>query len=413
MIPASNRVRATAAAFGGLAMLAMSACMPADGTTQTIAIAGSDTTQDIMETVAALDNANTEWNSDPDTVVNILSVESSPGQFVPGDAECADRTYQSPPDPGELNAPNGSSAGRDALKASVLAGDGCIDVARSSAGPRPIGTGSGQDLASFEYYAFGLDALWFSSTSNLAPSSLSFSEVVGIYNCTFTNWNQVGGGNGPIQRYWIQPGSGTRQSAQQIIGFDPTLISGPGCPAAKLTQENTGQVIAANGDQATAIEPYSVGNWVAQANGGAPDQRSGQEPFNRELGLNECRTGPATTLAYITPASPPPPGTAAGPFAMNPALVTEEGAPPPGPGTFSCAVRYIFNVIDSGSASYAAAKRFVGMDNSGDPDSVPQASPLCNGNYAAEIATKGFLPLDDTVSSANLDGFNCRKFSPV
>ncbi|MCY7299004.1 MAG: hypothetical protein LH616_07330, partial [Ilumatobacteraceae bacterium] len=50
-----------------------------------------------------------------------------------------------PPGVGEFAAPNGSSAGRDALKVSINAGDACIDVARSSSGPRAIGS----DLATF------------------------------------------------------------------------------------------------------------------------------------------------------------------------------------------------------------------------------------------------------------------------
>ena len=53
----------------------------------------------------------------------------------------------------------------------------------------------------------------WSSASTLAPANLTRAQLQGIYNCTFTNWNQVGGSNGQIERYWPQSGSGTRSSS--------------------------------------------------------------------------------------------------------------------------------------------------------------------------------------------------------
>ena len=234
--------RARRVAFGGTALLALTAMVACDygpdGDPDVIAFAGSDTTQDVSGGLVANYNADAMYNEDPnipgvdrDSLDNILSVETNPN-VVAGDEHCGTLTYRTPATPPEVLAPNGSSAGRDALKASVLAGNGCIDVARSSAGPRPVGTGAGQDPASFEYYAFGLDALGYSSASTAAPAAgLTLAQLQGIYNCTFTNWNQVGGANQAIERYCPQPGSGTRAFFQSdILGFDPTLISGPGLP---------------------------------------------------------------------------------------------------------------------------------------------------------------------------------------
>lgn len=51
---------------------------------------------------------------------------------MPADAFCAARTYATVPAAGQLQAPNGSTAGKAALQASADAGDGCIDIARSS-----------------------------------------------------------------------------------------------------------------------------------------------------------------------------------------------------------------------------------------------------------------------------------------
>ena len=43
-----------------------------------------------------------------------------------------------------------------------------------------------------------------------APATLSRAQLVGIYDCTITDWATVGGVAGPIQRYYPQVGSGTR-----------------------------------------------------------------------------------------------------------------------------------------------------------------------------------------------------------
>ncbi len=161
--------RARRVAFGGTALLALTAMVACDygpdGDPDVIAFAGSDTTQDVVGALVTNYNADPNYNEDAnipgvdkDSLDNILSVEANPNA-VAGDEHCGNVTYHTPAGAGETLAPNGSSAGRDALKASVLAGNGCIDIARSSAGPRPVGTGAGQDPASFEYYAFGLDAL--------------------------------------------------------------------------------------------------------------------------------------------------------------------------------------------------------------------------------------------------------------
>ena len=118
-----------------------------DGDPDVIAFAGSDTTQDVVGALVTNYNADPNYNEDPDipgvdkdSLDNILSVEANPNA-VAGDEHCGNLTYHTPRARAEVLAPNGSSAGRDALKASVLAGNGCIDVARSSAGPRPVGHG--------------------------------------------------------------------------------------------------------------------------------------------------------------------------------------------------------------------------------------------------------------------------------
>ena len=180
----------------------------------------------------------------------MLSVEANGQRRWRATSTAAARTYHTPAGPGEVLAPNGSSNGRNALKASVQNGDGCIDIARSSGPPRAIGT----DLATFEYYTYALDALGWATDSSKAPSNLTLTQLRSIYNCTFTNWNQVGGSAGVIERYMPQSGSGTYQFFRDdVLGFDPASFSGPSCPAIQFAQENSGQQISVNGDQQSGI----------------------------------------------------------------------------------------------------------------------------------------------------------------
>jgi phosphate transport system substrate-binding protein len=382
----SLRRRALAGVAALSALVAVSACMPPDQTVQTIALAGSDTSQDVMGAVANQYNADPNANQDGDVVENILSQEFG-GNTVPGDAACATRTYRTPPGGGEFLAPNGSSNGRDALKASVQAGDGCIDVARSSSGPRAIGS----DLATFEYNAFGLDALGWASASTRAPANMTLAQLRGIFDCTFTNWSQVGGTAGPIQRYFPQTGSGTYAFAvSDLIGFNPFPISTPSCPAVIATQENSGTTIAANADQIEAIVPYSAGNWVAQTRGTAPDQRAGQTI--RSLAGQNLVVGSGATSRL---------NTAPGP-------VRESNVKLNNPTPAYVGIRYVFNVLDRTSVNYSQANRLFGFIN----ESPGGKSPLCNGSKQSTIESFGFGALDTTTSARNLNGSTCRRYTP-
>lgn len=378
------RRRLAVGVAGISAAFLISACMPADETPQTIALAGSDTTQDLMGEIAAELNAHSS-NTDPDLVVNIDSQEPG-GITVPGDAHCSTRTYRTPAGSGEFTAPNGSGAGRDALRASVLAGDGCIDVARSSSTPRAIG----QDLESFRYIAFALDAVGWSSASTRAPNNLTLAQLRGIYNCTYTNWNQVGGSNGAIRRYWPQSGSGTRSFFQSdVLGFDPTTFSTSNCPAVTLTQENSGEAIAANGHAQTAVVPYSAANWVAQTRGTQTDQRAGQRV--RNLNGQALVVGSGASAALNT----------AGP-------VTESNVKINNPTPAFPGIRYVFNVLDETSPKADQANRLVGFQNQTDGGK----SPVCAGELAGVIEDYGFGALDTTTGPNNLAGSTCREYRP-
>jgi phosphate transport system substrate-binding protein len=387
-----KRTYLSCSAIAVVGAFAMSGCMTQNKVPQTLTLVGSDTTQEVMGSISSQFNADSTGNTDPDNAVNILAQQTSP-KTSPGDGECGSITYHTPAGGGEVLAPNGSGAGRDALQDSVLGGNSCVDIARSSGTPRAIGNVHGKDLATFEYYAYALDAVTWASASAHAPANLSLANLQGIYNCTFTNWSQVGGSAGQIQRYWPQAGSGTRSFFQSDVlnGFDPTTVSSGSCPAVKLTEENSGATIAANGDLATAIVPHSAGNWDAQANGTIGDLRNGL--VLGSIDGQAYATFNGTTWNLNT----------AGPVTES--NVRLNNNPPVNVG-----VRYVFNVIDSSGVSYKDAKYFVGFENT--TSGTPTAGLLCNGTKAGTISTFGFAPLDATVGPHNLMGSNCRLYTP-
>jgi phosphate transport system substrate-binding protein len=420
-ISISRRARRVAIGGALVALTTLAACdYGPDGDDDVLTIVGSDTTQDVVDALVTSYDNDLQYNDDPnipgddrDDLVNVLSVESGAGEFAPSDEDCPDPapgapdgiTWRTPPPaivpPGERLAPNGSTAGREALKAEVLAGGGCVDIARSSAPPRPVGTGAGQDPATFEYYAYALDAVGYSTASAAAPANLTLTQLRNIYNCTITNWNQIPGGPGinqPIERYFAQPGSGTGPFFQNdVLGFDPGLFSGPNCPAVQYVQENQGLSIQANGDLQSGIMNYSGGNWIAMANGSIPDQRAGQVIGNLDGKNITFNTG-----STWTPATPQATGDPNAPVQeSNVRLVNN---PPAYVG-----VRFVFNVTASNADSYLSALRYIGFDNVADGST----SPLCSGGKASILTLYGFGPLDNTAGPRNIPGSTCRKYVPV
>lgn len=390
---ASRRKLGAVAAAMLAVIFVVAACDPAPNKkVDQLTIVGSDTTQDVMDQIAAIYNVATSYNTDHDVLQNIRAVQTT-AKTVPADANCGQITWHTPAGTGEQLAPNGSSAGRDALSFYVQAGNGCVDAARSSGTPRPIGTGAGQDLSTFQYFAYALDAVGVSSASSLAPANLSLAQVQGIFNCTFTNWAQVGGTSGPIQRYWPQAGSGTRAFFQSDVlgGFDPTTVSTASCPPVKITEENTGLQIGANGDQATAVEPFSAGQWVAQAHG-HNDTRVGQ--VIRSLNGQNPIVGSGATARL---------NTAPGPVQESNVRLVNPSPAYPG-------IRYVFNVLDSTSKAYSQIAYFLGF---GTDSGSTFKSPLCNNQFASVLNDYGFAPLSTATDPVhNPAGSTCRLWKP-
>lgn len=451
---------ALATASGGLLTLAPTPAQAAQptqtcdaGNPCTIAVGGSDTTQDFMGAYLA--------GVTPPAGVTLHNIWVQPtkkgfpsGQTIPGDARCATYTYGDGNatastysfNAGAPLAPFGSGQGRDFLNlqnaaSGNLQNQTCIDVARSSSGLRTKADAqTNRDGTGFQYYAFALDAVSWASTSLKAPANLTLDQLNKIYSCNITDWSQVGGSAGPIQRYLPQPGSGTRSFFLSMIG-SPSLpakdSAGTGLAAANCPNEI--DTIGANGtgveensgldifdaDKDKAILPYSVGLWSNQFNNRAnPTLDKRNDAVLRGVttgGLSTTGSG-ATTVVTCN-------GTCAVPAkwngtnrayeldaknALNPngvvseANTTQINTAPAFPG-----IRYLFNVIDSNQGTYGTVRNLVGFDN----QAAGTKSPLCSGSQGGLIKSNNFAPLDTSNPTGtnatfsgltNLAGSNCR-----
>ena len=315
------------------------AAAPAPAASTTIVAAGSDTTQFVMGAILPVDQASAGA-----TVFNVLS-----GQFqtnpltVPADTTCNSSTAAAQfqgaggayiyhnisatawpasgaPNQaaGETAAPDGSTNGKNALAdantgaspynggGANTAPNGCVAIARSSSGPSP---GAAPDLATFEYYAYAVDGVTWGTTSLNAPAVLTQSQLQAIYNCQITNWSQVGGSPGPIQRVLPQNGSGTLKFfLSNVLGTAQGNLpaSATNCPAIEQIQENQffdlyhgSSQFGPPGNAATypnAIGPYSAGQWSFQSNHSTNptvDLRAGFRP-----GALTVAQGTGNTNAY-------------------------------------------------------------------------------------------------------------------
>lgn len=423
---------ATTASFVSTAPVAHAA-LPAGQVA--VSAAGSDTTERMMNDILAdLDNRSLTINGSATTVrtYNVPSFSNTP-YATQGDADCTDVSWTkdanapaSPQAPGKGRQPFGSTIGRNYLAAenggtgpgSTTGTDfGCVDIARSSSAPRGAGGG---DKSSFEYYAFAFDAVGVATTSLNAPGTLSRDDITKIYNCTYTNWDQVPGGlTGPIQRYFPQAGSGTRSFFQSDVfttNFDPATFSNANCPAVKLIEENQ-MVTIADADRDKAIMPYSSALWSYHAQNQINptlDKRNGA----RLLGLTTTAGNKKSTVYWNTDdVQYQLDDSATGVIKetnvkqANPAF-SEAGGNFPG-------VRFVYNVLDNvgNRKGYQAAFKLVGFDNI----SGGAKSPLCDAtaagtgaNQFALILQAGFKPLPAaTNATSNQAGSTCRFYAGV
>ncbi|MEC3979220.1 substrate-binding domain-containing protein [Amycolatopsis sp. H20-H5] len=344
---------AVAVGAGLLTTGVAAATPPANGLKEVVAAAGSDTIFGVTGAIFTDANKTTPtpvFNTDPDNYVNIPPVLASGQSFtVPADLFNPAITYNASNPP-----PDGSGAGKAALKASADANNGAIDLARSSSAR------STSDPATFEYYAFARDGVTWSSSATGAGAglTLTLTQLRDIYRGTITNWNQVGGTNAAIKLYLPQVGSGTLSFfTGTVLGFDPATL--PGVTVQRFQENDATSILAA--DQSSAIAPFSIASWVAQGNNVLTNKRGGYT-------VNKL-TGASSDGSPVTGTS----GSYAPAFADA-----------------FLGARLVFHVLDNRTKSYNAAKRGVGFDTN---DTVNTASPLCGGKLATTLTKYGFKTL--------------------
>lgn len=248
----------TAVAAGlGAASLALAAMLPAAQADPTgapeyrdLAGVGSDTTQDVMNVIA---NAVTKNGTKILGSYDALPPDGSTTISTKAAADCQN-----------IPRPNGSSAGRDALVASLQAGDGCLQFARSSSS-----RGTKTNAVPLAYIPFALDGVAFAVNSDGdVPKEMTKAELEAIYKCQNTSVVPVLPQSGSGTRsYWL--GRFGITETQITDGTYPCLLpkadGGTGVP---YTQEHNGLSLKKN-----EVQPYSIAVWQAQATAQRVDVR--------------------------------------------------------------------------------------------------------------------------------------------
>ena len=365
---------------------------------------GSDTTQDVVNGLATAIGGG--------KIASYDAVGGSSSVVVRAGGSAVPRT-------------SGSGAGRDALlvaigripeKSGVALSDGTtktidssiignIDFARSSGGPAAADTTADGSVA---YVPFARDAVGvaFAPSSPLASvplfvgssaDALTAPSLYRIYRgdvkfVYFNGATYFGAGAtstvpaGATVAYELRPllpkfGSGTRSyfmgqvGLTDASGYTTTNTFIKDVSGGTAIQEHDGTAIIAESTSTTlALAPFSIGQWVAQANAvpGVTDRRHAVV-----LGsLSKAATGQVAAT------------TGAGPYATNPA--------------FNAMVRDVYNIVPSRLADDPTtdiAKTFIGSN-----------SLVCQ--QSSVITTYGFLQMPGGSAAATCGYSQLRAYSP-
>ncbi|MFG6444023.1 substrate-binding domain-containing protein [Microbacterium sp. P07] len=215
---------------------------------------GSDTLQDAM-------NALTNGTSASGSYVRVLADGQTIGNF---DAfgSAAIQTKSSGP---FFARPNGSGAGRDALRRSIdgnpwsVSGNttparsitGQVDIARTSSGAGSNANAAGRLL----YVPFGRDAVAYAYKGGTAAwANITAAQLKGIYEGTITSIDGV-----TVKPRLPQTASGTRSFFLGAIAVtNPAGVA----DASNTTVPENDATVLGEGE----IIPFSAASWVAQAN---------------------------------------------------------------------------------------------------------------------------------------------------
>jgi ABC-type phosphate transport system substrate-binding protein len=214
---------------------------------------GSDTIQNVLDQFSADYNATLTGS----TATRLYSWDATnPNTGAIGDT-IAEKSGCS-----SIARPDGSSAGITQLATFQKTGDGnfyCSSFARSSRARGSSDPAFAPGGIAFVDLA-GDAVTWSAQATTNAPATLTTAQLAAIYNCTDTNWSQVGGKNAPIHAFIPQSSSGTRSFFLGAIG-----IATPGSCVSDdggTLEENEGvNPVLKDPD---AIFPYSIGKYIAE-----------------------------------------------------------------------------------------------------------------------------------------------------
>ncbi|MGW3283670.1 Ig-like domain repeat protein [Streptomyces sp. NPDC001002] len=249
---------AAAVVAGGLALSSPAYADPTPaGTFRQLVGVGSDTTQDVLNALAG-DTVNGKSYS-------TTAVKSASGAGVASYDAIGSATVQTRTGGPSFTRPNGSGPGRTALSMS-LTGDkfpngngvaipGQVDFARSSGGPSASGT-------ALTYIPFARDAVGLAVRGS-GLDTLTVDQLHELYKAGSDHkLNGV-----TVHPVLPQSGSGTRKFFLGAIGLGEDTID-TSLPTVQENQANAALT------QDGALVPFSVGSWIAQNNGIAPDYSS-------------------------------------------------------------------------------------------------------------------------------------------
>jgi len=251
-----NKIAAIGAAVGLLLSGAgFASTASAEPVSNSYVAVGSDTLQDAM-------NALTNGTSASGSYVRVLADGKSIGNFDAFGSPAIQAKSNGP----FFARPNGSGAGRDALRRSIdgnnwsVSGNstparsitGQVDIARSSSGPGSNANADGRLL----YVPFARDAVAYAYTGGTAAwATLTPSQLKGIYEGTITSIDGV-----TVKPRLPQTSSGTRSFFLNALGV--TTPAGVADASNTTVPENDATVLG-DGE----IIPFSAASWIAQANG--------------------------------------------------------------------------------------------------------------------------------------------------
>ncbi|MEU2621740.1 Ig-like domain repeat protein [Streptomyces sp. NPDC007157] len=278
---------AAAVVAGGIALASPAVADPDASAFRQLVGVGSDTTQDVLNALAGDTVNSTSYSATAVKSTNGARIASydaiEPGTGATG-TKITTRSGGT-----TFLRPNGSGAGRTALSQS-LTGDldasgasvkGQVDFARSSGGPSNSGT-------ALTYIPFARDAVGV-AVKGSALDTLTVQQLHDIYIGRLTVVNGQ-----TVHPKIPQQNSGTRKFFLNAIG----VADGDVAANVTVVQENQANpALTEDG----ALVPFSVGSWIAQNNGVAPDYSktaaaAGGHLASVQLPGDDGATSPITTV---------------------------------------------------------------------------------------------------------------------